>query len=163
MKIKKMTGMISAVCVAAAILIGSQNVAAQETKSEKEISKLNTEFLDAANTQDIKGIMAEYATDVKSVNTDGTIDDYQGIIDGFAKMGQYITSLKLTKEKEDFKELTPDLILCTLTVSFDADLKSGQHMNTNHVASLLFKKISGSWKIIYEHASQTAPKMTPAQ
>jgi len=164
MKLKKFTGIISAICVAATLFLNSQNATAQDTKGEKEISNLNTEFINAANTMNIKGVMAEYAPDVKSVNTDGTIDDYQGIIDGFMKSGQYITSLKLTKVKEDFKELTPDLILCTLTVSFEADLKSGQHMTNNpHVASLLFKKVSGSWKIIYEHASQAAPKMTPAQ
>lgn len=161
---KRTSGIISAVFVAATILMGSQNLAAQETKAEKEISQINTEFISAVNGQDIKGILAEYSPGIKSVNPDGSVNDYQGISDGLTKAFQYVKSLKYSKSKEEFKVLSTGLVLCTWTGTVEIELKSGQKMmNYPHVASLLFSKTGNTWKIVYEHASEAPPKMESNQ
>jgi len=160
MKIKKTSGIISALFIAATILMGSQHAAAQETKAEKEISQINTGFIAAVNGQDIKGILTEYSSEVKSVNPDGSVNDYQEISDGLTKAFQYVKSLKYTKTKEEFKVLSKSLVLCTWIGTVEIELKSGQKMtNYPHVASLLFSKTGNTWKIIYEHASEAPPKM----
>jgi len=160
MKMEKSTSIISALFVAASILVGNTQAGAQQTKVEKEISTINTEFISYVNTQNNKGVLSEYSIAVKSINPDGSVNDYQGISAGLTKAFRYVKLLKYSKAKEEFKVLSPTLVLCTWTGTVEIELKSGQRMtNYPHVASLLFSKINGSWKIVYEHASEAPPKM----
>ena len=161
---KKSTGIISTLFVAASILVGSVQAGAQQTKAEKEISTINTDFISYVNTQNIKGVLSEYSTAVESINPDGSVNDYQGISAGLTKAFQYLKSLKYSKAKEEFKVLSPTLVLCTWTGTVEIELKSGQRMtNYPHVASLLYSKMNGNWKIVYEHVSEAAPKMLTNQ
>ncbi|WP_316828136.1 YybH family protein [Pedobacter miscanthi] len=160
MKIKKSTGIIFSIFVTATSFLAPYRVSAQETRAEKEISNINTQFINYVNTQDIKGILSEYAPEIKSINPDGSVNNYQGISEGLAKAFKYVKKLKYTKNKEEFKILSQTMVLCTWTGTVEIELQSGQKMkNYPHIASLLFTKVNNSWKIVYEHTSEAPPKM----
>lgn len=111
------------------------------------------------------------------VNADGTRWDYQTTIKVQPDFFNSIISWKWTTTHQAFIFLTKDFVICSMSGKDETILKSGEKIKADtdlnslygkdetilmsgdkitydpHTYTMVFKKVAGNWKIIYQHDS----------
>jgi hypothetical protein len=137
-----------------------------ETEKESIIKEVKKDFyamVEACNTADLSNALRLYwnSTEFLGIASDGSIVDYPQFKKANEEYFGSITSQKFVTVKESFKFLDDNHILSTWQGTNEAIIKSGGKMTfSSFGVTSIFKKIDGSWKIIYFHESGLPPTMT---
>jgi hypothetical protein len=85
---------------------------------------------------------------------DGSRLDFQAFKKGESDLKNSITSWKWTTTRQDFIFLAKDIVICAWDGKDETILKSGDTTAYDpHAYTMVFKKISGQWKVVYFHDS----------
>ena len=125
----------------------------QEDQITNEVKIICDSIVARWQRLDVDGCF-EYYSDYLVVVNGSLRLNYQEYKKGLAQYAPALDSTKWQTIREDVLVLTTDLALCTGVWRTEDFLKSRDKEIYNPVAySLLFKKMSGQWKVIYSHAS----------
>jgi hypothetical protein len=137
-----------------------------ETEKESIIKEVKKDFyamVEACNNADLNNALQLYwnSPEFLGIASDGSIVDYQQFKKGNEEYFGSIASQKFVTVKESFKFLDDNHILSAWQGTNEAILKSGEKMAfSSFGATSIFKKIDGSWKVIYFHESGLPPTVT---
>ncbi len=127
--------------------------AKQEDRITNEVKTICDSIVARWQRLDVDGCFEYYSPDLVVVNGSLRLD-YQAYKKGLAQYAPALIATKWTTIREDVLVLTADLALCTGVWRTEDFLKSRDKEIYNPIAySLLFKKMTGQWKVVYSHAS----------
>ena len=97
------------------------------------------------------------SVDLGIVNADGSRWDLQTFKKACLDLPNSVTSIKWITTRQDFTFLTKDIVICAWDGKDETVMKSGDKMAFDpHAYTMVFKKVSGQWKVIYSHDSGIA-------
>jgi ketosteroid isomerase-like protein len=115
-----------------------------------------------SETAKLDSFMSYYAniSGFRAISADGVIRNY----DEYKKIcTEYYTALqeqKVMTTRADFQIIDSNLVIVSSTCDIIATMKNGDIVNThNYSITSVFKKISGSWKIIHDQESSLPPEV----
>jgi hypothetical protein len=126
----------------------------------KEVKKDFYTMLEACNNADLKNALRLYwnSTEFLGIASDGSIVDYPQFKKANEEYFGSIASQKFITVKESFKFIDDNHILSAWQGTNEAILKSGENLAfSSFGVTSIFKKIDGSWKIVYFHESGVPP------
>jgi ketosteroid isomerase-like protein len=137
----------------------ASRVSSQPTEDQKEQIKreINAVF-DSAITKwerlDNEAALACYSPDCIFFAVDGSRWDFQTYRKSQLELRDSESGYKWTNYDNDFLSITKDIVVCSCDGKNEIFLKSGDKVtyDPSHY-SLVYKKIAGQWKIIYQHFS----------
>ena len=89
-----------------------------------------------------------------SINAQGSSYDLPAYRKLASDFRQSATAYKWTTARRDFNVLAEGIVICTWIGRDEATWKSGDRATCDpHAYTLVFKKISGTWKLAYTHDS----------
>ncbi len=152
-------------------IVGCTNQANDLTEAEKEsiIKEVKQDFyamVEACNTADLNNALKLYwnSPEFLGIGSDGSIVDYPQFKKANEEYFGSISSQKFVTVKESFKFLDVNHILSSWQGTNEAILKSGEKMTfSSFGVTSIFKKVDGSWKIIYFHESGIPPTVTNSE
>ena len=130
----------------------------QKHQIKKEVKAVVNTFFAKAEKLDA-GCFDCYADspDWGMVNADGSRYDYQTTKKTFLDFTDSSTAWKWTTTHQDFIFLAKDVVIYACDGKDENILKSGDKITYDpHAYTIIFKKIGGQWKVIYQHDSGVA-------
>ena len=94
-------------------------------------------------------------------NADGSQWDYQTTAKSMASLADInnkpVTAYKWITTRQDFIVITNDIVICAWVGKDEFTMKSGEKVTYDpHAYTMVFKKINGQWKVIYQQDSGIA-------
>lgn len=132
----------------------------QETE-KKEIKEVVNLIIQGLEKLDAEAAFQPYLNtpDFILFTVYGTIVDYQGAINGHAAWFKTLTSIKVTNIKEEFRFLPDNLVIYPWLGKFEMTLKSGEQVTVDFGVTMIFRKISNQWIVVYQQTAQVPPAM----
>ena len=93
--------------------------------------------------------------DFTKLNVDGSQNDFQTQKEAMNRV-KSLTAVKVSTVSEKLTVVTKDVAICVRQAKLEMSLKSGDRLTCDPFAyTLVFKNISGQWKVILSHESGT--------
>jgi hypothetical protein len=90
------------------------------------------------------------------LNADGSRYDYQTFAKSIPTFYSALIGYKWTASRQDFIVASKDIVICSWIGKDETSMKSGEKITCDpHAYTVLFKKMAGEWKIVYQHDSGT--------
>jgi len=134
------------------------------TQKEKEqitneVKAVGDSLMTSFERLDAEGSPQFYADspDWAMINADGSRYDYQVTRKAWSEFFNSATSWKWTTIRQNFIVLSKDIVICSWDGKDETILKSGDKITYDpHAYTIVFKKIAGQWKVIYQQDSGIA-------
>jgi ketosteroid isomerase-like protein len=133
---------------------------AEKASIIKEVSEVNQAAFDAYNKIDFQTVKSLFldSPDFIGVSSDGSILNFEQVINKEKGFFESVSSLHLTKISEDNKVLERDLVIAIVQFKTDATLKSGKNLTFEKLTvTNIFRKIDNQWKSIFYQESALPP------
>ena len=143
---------------------GCQNIsqsalsASRQAEIRAEISQVADNFLAALEHVDANAAMAFLADvpEFRHADNEGHLMDYAGQRRGMNGFFAVATSQKTSTKRQEVVVLGPDSALYIWQGSVTVNLKNGAQLaSPTFVVNALFKRIDGTWKVLYWQESGT--------
>jgi len=131
----------------------------QKEQIKNEVKAVADSLWAAFERMDVEAGSQFYADspDWKMFNADGSEYDYQTTKKAFSEWANSATSWKWTTTRQDFIVVTKDIVICAYVGKDETLMKSGDKITYDpHAYTVVFKKIAGQWKVIYQQDSGIA-------
>jgi ketosteroid isomerase-like protein len=131
----------------------------QKDQIQNEVRAVGDSLIAAFERMDVEAALQFYAesADWKMFNADGSAYDYQTTKKFNSDWANSATSYKWTTTRQDFIIVTKDFVICAWVGKDETLMKSGDKVTYDpHAYTLVFKKIAGQWKVIYQQDSGIA-------
>ena len=155
------------ICVAALLLFilgctpqqSDQLTQQQKDQIKSEVKAVGDSIIAKLERLDAEGSFQFYSDspDWVMFNADGSRYDYQVTKKAWLDFPNSVTAWKWTTTRQDFIFVTKDIVICAWDGKDETILKSGDKITYDpHAYTMVFKKIAGQWKVIYQHDSGIA-------
>jgi ketosteroid isomerase-like protein len=144
------------ICFGCATKESGQLTQEQKDQIKSEAKAVEDSLIERFEKLDAEGILQYYADtpEWRVVYADGARYDYQTFKKGIVDFCNAAASWKWTTIRRDFIVITKDIILCPLDGKDETVMKSGDRITYDPRAyTVIFKKITGQWKVIYQQDS----------
>ena len=131
----------------------------QKDQITNELKAAGDSLIAAFERLDVQAALQFYAEspDWKMFNADGSAYDYQTNKKFLSDWANSTTSYKWTTTRQDFIIVTKDFVICAWVGKDETLMKSGDKVTYDpHAYTLVYKKIAGQWKVIYQQDSGIA-------
>jgi ketosteroid isomerase-like protein len=131
----------------------------QET-AKKEIREAVRVIFQNLEKMDAEALFQSYSNSMDLIffTTDGSILNLQEAKSHHAAWFNSLSSLKVTSLRDDFRFSDGGTVICSWTGKFEMTMMSGDKYVINQFGiTFIFRKISNSWKVIYQHSSALPP------
>ncbi len=131
----------------------------QKDQITNELKAAGDSLIASFERLDVEAALQFYAEspDWKMVNADGSAYDYQTNKKFLSDWANSVTSYKWTTTRQDFIIVTKDFVICAWVGKDETLTKSGDKVTYDpHAYTLVYKKIAGQWKVIYQQDSGIA-------
>lgn len=135
----------------------------QKDQIKSEVKVVGESIIAKFQQMDWTGGLQFYANtpDWVMFNADGSQWDYQTTAKSMASLtdinNQPVTAYKWTTIRQDFIVITKDIVICAWVGKDEYTMKSGEKVIYDaHPYTMVFKKIAGRWKVIYQQDSGIA-------
>jgi hypothetical protein len=128
----------------------------EKDQIKKEIKTAGDSIIATYERLDAVGAFQYYADspDWVMVNVDGSRWDYQTCKKVTPDFFNSVISWKWTTTRQDYIILTKDIVICAWDGKDETTMKSGDKVTIDpHAYTMVFKKIAGQWRVIYNHDS----------
>ena len=135
--------------------LGSQ----QEEQIKREVKAVADSIWAKWKEMDPEAALRYYAdsTDWMSFNSQGLPCDGHTYRKLAADFKNSAAAYKWTTTRQEFKVAAKDIVICTWTGKDETVWKSGDKTTCDpHAYTLVFKKISGQWRLVHSHDSGIA-------
>jgi len=126
---------------------------------KSEVKAVGDRLMTSFERLDAEGGPQFYAdsADWAMINADGSRYDYQVTKKAWSEFFNSATAWKWTTIRQDFFVVSKDIVICSWDGKDETVLKSGDKITYDpHAYTIIFKKISGQWKVIYQQDSGIA-------
>jgi hypothetical protein len=106
--------------------------------------------------KDLDGLMnfCQESPEWITLNADGTSWDYKTARQAFVSIFDSTASFKWTRIRQEFNIISREVVITALFSKEETVLKSGDRITyDSHAYTIVFRKISDQWKMIYSHDS----------
>jgi hypothetical protein len=128
----------------------------------KEIRPVLNQIIENSEKGELVKALEPYLNSPEFIGiSNGQVFDFKGMEEGNKQYFDAMTSQKFTEKLLKYSFIDKDNVMVTWGGSANSELKDGQKFSIDpYSASLLFKKLGATWKVIYSHESSV---MTPIQ
>ena len=129
----------------------------QKDQIKKEVKATADSMMAKFERFDADGSLQYYwdSPDFIKLNVDGSQNDFQAQKKSMKNVG-WFTAVKVPTVSEKLTVVTKDVAICVRQAKLEMSLKSGDRLTCDPFAyTLVFKNISGQWKVILSHESGT--------
>lgn len=132
----------------------------------QEVGQVMQDYTAACEHIDCAAALS-FAADVpefRYADTDGKQYDYAGFKKLVAEFFAGFSAQKATTRNQDILVLDPDTALVIWHGAIDLTQKDGSVLRADpYNATFLFKRLGGTWKIVFQHESGLPPQPVPPQ
>jgi ketosteroid isomerase-like protein len=169
------TSLIASLSLAALLGLYADNVFASEnrTKPQKEIAVLDeakikaevtktmADFISAIEKVDLAGVLS-FTADVPEfcyADPEGNLQDHAAYKQGHAEWFAQCSAQRILAKSQEISVLGPDAALVKFHGAYEAILTDGSVLRVEPTnVALVFKRIGGAWKFVYQHESGPPPQ-----
>jgi ketosteroid isomerase-like protein len=145
------------------LLILSCTSQKEKPMSQQEKDQIRNEVMTVTDkhmmtivNKDLDGLMnfCQESPEWITLNADGTSWDYKTARQAFVSILDSTASFKWTRIRQEFIIISRDLVISALFSKEENIMKSGDKISyDSHAYTMVFRKISDQWKLIYSHDS----------
>jgi hypothetical protein len=113
-------------------------------------------FMTTIVKKDLDGLMkfSQESPEWITLNADGTSWDYKTARQSLGTILDLTDSFKWTRIRQEFNIISREVVITALFSKEETIMKSGDKITyDSHAYTIVFKKISDQWKMIYSHDS----------
>ena len=152
---------MKATVLVAALFLISCNSQQSDKLTQQQMDQINSELNTIGDSVtaryqrlDAVGVLEYYSPDLVVATDEGVFLDFQTYKKAWIDLNNAVATVKVTSIRG--KRIYPanDVFVSTAVFKDETTLKSGDKITYDqHTFTLVYKKIAGSWKVIYSHAS----------
>jgi hypothetical protein len=119
------------------------------------IKPVLSQIIDNSETGNLDKAIEPYLNSAEFIAVgNGQVLDFNGLKEGNRQYFDALDSQKFTEKDIRYTIIDNETVIVTWCGTGLANLKDGQKLNVDpYVATLVFKKMDGVWKVIYTHES----------
>jgi len=128
----------------------------EKDQIRNELMKVTDNFMTTIINKDLDGLMnfCQESPEWITLNADGTSWDYKTARQAFVSIFDSTASFKWTRIRQEFNIISREVVITALFSKEETIMKSGDRITyDSHAYTIVFRKISDQWKMIYSHDS----------
>lgn len=128
----------------------------EKDQIRNEVMTVSDNFMKTIVNKDLDGLMnfCQESPEWITLNADGTSWDYKTARQAFVSIFDSTATFKWTRIRQEFNIISRDLVITALFSKEENIMKSGDKISyDSHAYTMVFRKISDQWKLIYSHDS----------
>jgi|NGEPerStandDraft_6_1074524.scaffolds.fasta_scaffold76488_1 hypothetical protein len=128
----------------------------EKDQIRNEVMTVTNSFMMTIVKKDLDGLMkfCQESPEWITLNADGTSWDYKTARQSFGTILDSTASFKWTRIRQEFNIISREVVITALFSKEETMMKSGDKISyDSHAYTMVFRKISDQWKLIYSHDS----------
>jgi hypothetical protein len=138
----------------------AQMTSQKQEAPKKEITEVVNLIFQSLEKMDVEALFKSYSNspDFILFTAVGTMVNYQQAKMEHAEWFKTLSSLKVTKIKDEFRLLKDSKVIYSWLGKFEMVLKTGEKLKIDRFGiTFIFSKIDNHWKVIYQHSCSSPP------